>query len=38
VVRHGARWIVAGSACFGKGDPEQATRALKQKASEPLSV
>jgi ribulose-phosphate 3-epimerase len=37
-VRHGARWIVAGSACFGKGDAEEATRALRQKALEPLSI
>ncbi|HXG91521.1 MAG TPA: ribulose-phosphate 3-epimerase [Blastocatellia bacterium] len=38
VVRHGAQWIVAGSAIFGKGDPEAATRAMRQKALEPLSV
>jgi ribulose-phosphate 3-epimerase len=38
VVRAGARWIVAGSAVFGKGDPEQATRAMKQKAVEALSI
>jgi ribulose-phosphate 3-epimerase len=38
VVRHGAEWIVAGSAVFGKGNPEAATRALRQKALEPLSV
>jgi ribulose-phosphate 3-epimerase len=38
VVRHGAEWIVAGSAVFGGGDPEGATRALRQRALEPLSV
>ena len=38
VVRHGARWIVAGSAVFGKGDAEQATRALRQKALEAISI
>ena len=38
VVRAGARWIVAGSAVFGGGDPEGATRALLQKALEPLSI
>ncbi|MBI3651759.1 MAG: ribulose-phosphate 3-epimerase [Acidobacteria bacterium] len=38
VVRHGAQWIVAGSAVFGKGDPEAATRALRQQALQPLSV
>ena len=38
VVRAGARWIVAGSAVFGKGDPEQAARAMKQKANEALSI
>ena len=38
VVRHGAEWIVAGSAVFGKGDPEEATRKLRQKALEPLTV
>lgn len=38
VVRAGARWIVAGSAVFGKGDPEQGTRAMKQKATEALSI
>lgn len=38
VVRHGAEWIVAGSAVFGGGDAEGATRALKQKALEPLTV
>ena len=38
VVRHGAEWIVAGSAVFGKGDPEQATRDLRHKALEPLTV
>lgn len=38
VVRHGAEWIVAGSAVFSKGDPEEATRQLRQKALEPLTV
>jgi ribulose-phosphate 3-epimerase len=38
VVRHGAEWIVAGSAVFGKGDPEGATRELRTKALEPLTV
>jgi ribulose-phosphate 3-epimerase len=38
VVRAGARWLVAGSAVFGSGDAEAATRALRQKAMEPLTV
>jgi ribulose-phosphate 3-epimerase len=38
VVRHGAEWIVAGSAVFGGGSPEQATRDLRRKALEPLSI
>jgi len=38
VVRHGAEWIVAGSAVFGKGDPETATRELRSKALEPQTV
>ena len=38
VVRQGAEWIVAGSAVFGKGDPEGATRELRAKALEPLTV
>ena len=38
VVRHGAEWIVAGSAVFGGGDPEKATRELRSKALEPLTV
>jgi ribulose-phosphate 3-epimerase len=38
VVRNGAEWIVAGSAVFGKGDPEEATRELRRKALEPLTV
>lgn len=38
VVRRGARWIVAGSAIFGKEDPAEATRAMREKALEPLSV
>jgi ribulose-phosphate 3-epimerase len=38
VVRHGAEWIVAGSAVFSRNDPEEATRALRQRAMEPLAV
>jgi ribulose-phosphate 3-epimerase len=38
VVRSGGEWIVAGSAVFGKGNPEEATRALRQKALELLTV
>jgi ribulose-phosphate 3-epimerase len=38
VVRHGAQWIVAGSAVFGNGNPEEATRALREKALQPLTV
>ncbi len=38
VVRMGAEWIVAGTAVFGKGKPEEAIRALRQKALEPLTV
>lgn len=38
VVRAGARWIVAGSAVFGSGDAEAATRAMRQKALEPLAI
>jgi ribulose-phosphate 3-epimerase len=38
VVRHGAEWIVAGSAVFRDGKPEEATRVLRQKALEPLAV
>jgi len=38
VVRHGANWIVAGSAIFGSGDAEAATRAMRQKALEPLAI
>ena len=37
-VRHGAEWIVAGSAVFGGGKPEEATRALRQKALEPHTI
>lgn len=37
-VRRGVNWLVAGSAVFGKGDAEAATRALRQKALEPLAV
>jgi ribulose-phosphate 3-epimerase len=32
VVRAGAEWLVAGNAVFGGGQPEQAARALKDKA------
>lgn len=38
VVRRGGEWIVAGTAVFGGGDPESATRALRQKALLPVSV
>ncbi|MFY9609240.1 MAG: ribulose-phosphate 3-epimerase [Blastocatellia bacterium] len=38
VVGSGAEWIVAGSAVFGKGNPEEGTRALRMKALEPLTV
>lgn len=38
VVRRGAEWIVAGSAVFGGGQPEEATRRLRQKALEPLTI
>jgi ribulose-phosphate 3-epimerase len=38
VVRHGGEWLVAGSAVFGKADPEEATRALRQQALEVFSV
>jgi ribulose-phosphate 3-epimerase len=38
VVRRGAEWIVAGSAVFGKADPEEATRQLRARALEPLTV
>jgi ribulose-phosphate 3-epimerase len=38
VVSHGAEWIVAGSAVFGAGNPEEATRELRQKALAPLTV
>ena len=38
VVRQGAEWIVAGSAVFGKNDPEEATRQLRIRALEPLTV
>ena len=33
VVEAGAEWLVAGNAIFGGGDPEQAARALKDKAA-----
>lgn len=38
VARRGAEWFVAGSAVFGKGNAEAATRALRQKALEPLAI
>jgi ribulose-phosphate 3-epimerase len=38
VVKRGAEWMVAGSAVFGKGNPEEATRALRQKALESLAI
>ncbi|MEW6209347.1 MAG: ribulose-phosphate 3-epimerase [Acidobacteriota bacterium] len=38
VVRSGAEWIVAGSAVFGGGQAEEATRALRMKAFETVSV
>jgi ribulose-phosphate 3-epimerase len=38
VVRHGGEWLVAGSAVFGKNEPEEATRALRQQALEALSI
>jgi len=38
VVKAGARWIVAGTAVFGEGRAEEATRALREKAMIPLSV
>ena len=37
-VRHGAEWIVAGTAVYGEGNPEGAIRALREKALEPLTV
>ena len=38
VVRRGAEWIVAGSAVFAGGQPEEATRRLREKALEPLTI
>ncbi|HSE99051.1 MAG TPA: ribulose-phosphate 3-epimerase [Blastocatellia bacterium] len=38
VVRHGGEWLVAGSAVFGKPDPEEATRTLRREALEVLSI
>ncbi|HKV38314.1 MAG TPA: ribulose-phosphate 3-epimerase [Blastocatellia bacterium] len=38
VVQSGAGWIVAGSAVFGKGNPDQATRLLRERALEPLAA
>lgn len=38
VVRRGAQWIVAGSAVFDKGDAEEATRTLRERALGPLTV
>lgn len=37
-VRHGGEWLVAGSAVFAQEDPEEATRQLRKKALEPLTV
>ncbi len=37
-VRRGAEWIVAGTAVYGEGKPEEAIRALREKALEPLTV
>jgi ribulose-phosphate 3-epimerase len=37
-VRRGAEWIVAGTAVYGEGNPEEAIRALREKALEPLTV
>jgi ribulose-phosphate 3-epimerase len=33
VVEAGADWLVAGNAVFGGGNPEQAARALKERAA-----
>jgi len=33
VVKAGAEWLVAGNAVFGGGDPENAARAIKDKAT-----
>ncbi|HWP42795.1 MAG TPA: ribulose-phosphate 3-epimerase, partial [Blastocatellia bacterium] len=38
VVRSGGEWLVAGSAVFGKSDPEEATRTLRQEALEAISI
>ena len=38
VVRSGANWLVAGTAVFGEGKPEEATRLLRQNAMLPLTV
>jgi ribulose-phosphate 3-epimerase len=38
VVRSGAEWIVAGTAVFGEGKPEEATRLLRLSAMQPLTV
>jgi ribulose-phosphate 3-epimerase len=38
VVRRGAEWIVAGTAVFGRGNPEEATRLLRKTALLPVSI
>ena len=38
LTRRGAEWFVAGSAVFGKGDTEKATRELHARALEAVSV
>jgi ribulose-phosphate 3-epimerase len=38
VVRHGGEWLVAGSAVFGKGDPEEAARSLRRTALEAVAT
>lgn len=38
VVRSGAEWIVAGTAVFGGGDAEEATRTLRERAMLPTAV
>ena len=38
VVRSGASLIVAGTAVFGRGRAEEDTRALRERALEPLAV
>jgi ribulose-phosphate 3-epimerase len=38
IVRRGAEWIVAGTSVFGNDDPENATRALREKATLAVAV